>query len=133
MEAAQKRLGKVNLFNGTNGTGSGYYVAHDSRAMCCSQFVPSARNSQGPRKVKEHLRTAVHFRTWCVGNREKALELFPEVKPLFAEYELTKDAIRPGVSSTTSIEMVGSKLTIVRTTVDASKAKFTIRDGGRKP
>lgn len=89
MEAALKREGK-RLFESGRGVMGGYYVNNDSRAWCCALFVPSAPWSQGPQKTKAHLRTANHFREWCIEHRELAVERFPEVRPFFAEFELTR-------------------------------------------
>jgi len=104
MEAALKREGK-RLFESGKGVMGGYYVHVDSSAWCCGPFRPSAGRSQGPQKTKAHLRTANHFREWCIQNREKAIERFPEVKVFFAEYELTKvEKPKTGVSSTSSVD-----------------------------
>lgn len=89
MEAALKREGK-RLFESGRGVMGGYYVHEPSRAWCCALFVPSSTRSQGPQKTKAHLRTANHFREWCIEHREKAIERFPEVKVFFAEFELTR-------------------------------------------
>ena len=96
MEAALKREGR-HLFNGERGTFGGYYVNIESRSWCCAQFTSIGSSaSRGPQKVKAHLRTANHFREWCIQHRDQAIERFPEVKALFAEYELTK-AEKPSV------------------------------------
>lgn len=89
METALKREGK-RLFEGERGVMGGYYVSTDSRAWCCALYVPTSTRSQGPQKTKAHLRTANHFKEWCIEHRDKAIERFPEVKAFFAEYELTK-------------------------------------------
>jgi hypothetical protein len=89
MEEILKRTGK-RLFESGRGVMGGYYVNHDSRAWCCALFIPSSTRSQGPQKTKAHLRTANHFKEWCIEHKEKAIERFPEIKPFFAEYELTR-------------------------------------------
>lgn len=111
LEAVRKRLAKYNIFEGIGGLGGGYYVKQESRAWCCAPFTPSASRSQGPQKVKAHIRTVNHFREWCIEHKSEALERFPEVKPLFAEFELTyvDPRTKAGLSSTTSIDMAGGK------------------------
>jgi hypothetical protein len=89
MKEALKRTGKY-LFEGIRGAMGGYYVQAESRAWCCARYIPMYIKSQGPQKVKAHLRTANHFREWCIQHREQAVERFPEVKVFFAEFELTK-------------------------------------------
>lgn len=105
MEAALKRTGK-RLFESGRNTMGGYYPNVEARAWCCGQFTPGAYDgSKGPQKVKAHLRTANHFREWCIQHKELAAERFPEVKPLFAEFELTRqDRKMPEVVSTTSLQ-----------------------------
>jgi hypothetical protein len=104
-----RREGK-RLFEGERGVMGGYYVKVESRAWCCAQFTAIGSSaSKGPQKVKAHLRTANHFREWCIEHRDKAIERFPEVKAFFAEYELTKvEKPTHTVTSTTSIDPTGS-------------------------
>jgi hypothetical protein len=106
MEAALKREGK-RLFESGRGVMGGYYPHKDSVAWCCAQYrVNAFGGSKGPQKVKQHLRSANHFREWCIEFRDKAIERFPEVKALFAEFELTKvEKPVAGVSSTTSLDI----------------------------
>jgi hypothetical protein len=105
METALKREGK-RLFSSSRNPMGGYYVDLDSRAWCCSIYTPSS-NSKGPQKVKAHLRSITHFKEWCLDNKGKALERFPEVKLMFAQAELVRiEKERGGVTSTTSIDIV---------------------------
>lgn len=91
MEAALKRTGKRLFESGRNTFGNGYYPNVESRAWCCQQYTPGAYDgSKGPQKVKAHLRSARHFMEWCIEHKVEAVERFPEVKPLFAEFELTR-------------------------------------------
>lgn len=111
MEAALKRTGR-RLFESGKGIAGGYYVTDWSRAWCCAAYTPSSTKSQGPQKTKAHLRTVNHFRDWCLQHKEAAIEMFPEVKPLFAEYELTKvDRAmgRSDIVSTTSVNINTSR------------------------
>lgn len=89
MEAALKREGK-RLFEGGRGVMGGYYVNKDSASWCCALYRAGSVKSQGPQKTKAHLRTANHFREWCIEHRDLAVERFPEVRPFFAEFELTR-------------------------------------------
>ena len=111
MEAALKRDGK-RLFESGRGVMGGYYVNVESRAWCCAMYSAGSMKSQGPQKTKAHLRTANHFREWCIEHRDKAIERFPEVKVFFAEFELTKVEKTPTiVSSTTSVDLAVGKVT----------------------
>lgn len=89
MKAVLEREKKP-LFQTYRGISGTCYVEKESRAWCCAQYSVGVQSAAGPVKTRAHLRTANHFREWCIQNREKAIERFPEVKALFAEYELTK-------------------------------------------
>lgn len=112
MELALAREGK-RLFESGRGVMGGYYVNVESRAWCCAPYTAtSSQGSQGPQKTKAHLRSANHFREWCIEHREKAIERFPEVKQLFAEFELThQDKKMPTIVSTTSVDLMVGKVT----------------------
>jgi hypothetical protein len=109
MNAALLRTGKRLFESGRNAMGI-YCVHEHSRAWCCAQFTPgSSQGSKGPQKTKAHLRSANHFREWCLEHRQEAVEKFPETKFIFAEIELTTVEKRPPtVTSTTSVDATGS-------------------------
>ena len=90
MNEALKRTGKRLFESGYNAMRV-YMVLEPSRAWCCSPYTPlSSRSAQGPQKTKAHLRTANHFREWCLQHPAEAVEKFPETRVIFAEIELTK-------------------------------------------
>lgn len=103
MKLALAREGKP-LFQ-TRSTISGTIVVDSpvSNAWCCAGYMGGVNRSAGPVKTRAHLRTANHFREWCIQHRDKAIERFPEVKALFAEFELTKVERTPTIVSTTSV------------------------------